>query len=132
MQEKKKEEMVECRVLCPIYRGVDGHSYRKGSTITVPKSWIEKGTTYEAGHPENIISRPLKPLSEERAELEQQANAPENTGSFDAEVRKREAWMKMNQTAETMIKKDQMEATRQVLESMGGTLPTKPATIPTK
>ena len=124
MQEpKKKEEMVECRVLCPIYRGVNGQSYRKGSVIAVPQSWIEKGTIHEAGHPEIIISRPLKPMAEEKAELEERANAPENTQPFDAEVRKREAWAKVNQTAETIIKKDQMESTRAVLQSMGGTLP---------
>ena len=124
-QPKVQEPLVECRVLCKVYKGYDGSYHREGAIIKVPQSWIEKGTLREAGHPEHIIDRPLMPISEERAEAEKKSSAPESTKPFEAEVKRREAWAKMSQTAEEMVKKDQMEVTRRVLESMGGSLPSK-------
>lgn len=117
-QPQMKENLIECRVLCPIYKGIDGRYYRKGAVIKVPESWIAKGTVHEAGHPETIIDRPLKPLSEEQVELNRTA-APESTAGFDAEVKKREAWERMNKAAEDMLQKDQIEATKRAMMSAG-------------
>ena len=119
MLPSQKEKTIECRVLCPVYHGADGKYYRKGATIVVPESWVAKGTTHEAGHPEIIIDRPLKPLSEEQAELEQQINAPKDNAVFDAEVKKREAWSAVSQSAEDMIRKDQDESTKRAMIAAG-------------
>jgi hypothetical protein len=109
-----KEKMAEARVMHPSYVGVDGRAYRRGTVISVPESWIEKGTTRcKRGDQFVIVDQALKPIADEQRERAAKENAPDTGKAFDAEVARREGWQKLTASADKIHREAALEAAKQ-------------------
>jgi len=109
-----KEKMIEARVMHPSYVGTDGRAHRRGTVITVPESWVEKGTTRcKRGDQFVVVDQALKPIADEQRERAAKENAPDTSKAFEGEVARREAWQKLSDDAEKIHRERALEAAKQ-------------------